>query len=106
MAESGEIARPSKDPSRFHQIKNLTLTNANTEYSWTLPVGVRKLGFVCRKPVVDVQWTLIVGETNTKYLTLIGGFEKWLEDIYLKNDTLYFRTTSSDSPVMEIEAWY
>lgn len=106
MAESGEFTRPDDDPSRFHQIWNLELTNANEEYSQALPPHVRKLGFTCRKPVVDVQWTLIAGESDSKYLTLLGGFEKWVEKLYLKDDTLYFRTTSADSPVIEIEAWY
>ncbi len=101
-----EFKRPGMDPSRFTQIYNVVLTNANQEYSQLLPQNTRKLSIQCRKPPVDVKYSTVQGESGTVYQTLNAGVEKWVEDIHLVDTTIYLQTDDTGSPMVEIEVWY
>lgn len=85
---------------------NLTLTNANTEYSQALPSNCRGFVFRCRTSV-DVRFAFATGKVATPtapYLTLPADCAYSKDGIYLSSVTLYF-ASSTAGVVVEIEAW-
>lgn len=85
-------------------IYNVTLTNAGTEYSQTLPANTRKVLIRVRSGASDLKLAYTSGESGTKYITIPAGSSKYLEGIYIKGETLYFQSPTA-SEVVEIEAW-
>lgn len=85
---------------------NLTLTNANTEYSQALPANCRKVIFRCRTEY-DVRYAWVTGKVATPtapYQTLKAGAEYGIDDVKLASSTLYF-ASSTAGVIIEIEAW-
>ena len=83
-------------------IYNLTLTDANTEYSQALPANTTKYVVQCRTDD-DVKMSFTSGESGTKYLTIHGGQSYW-EDLVKISPTLYFQSATA-GVVVEIVAW-
>jgi len=90
-------------------IYNVTLTNANTEYSQLLPTGCKKffVSIVDGVPSENYRIAYVTGKVATptapylKFYCDVGYFEN---DVNLTNTTLYF-ASSNASRTMQIVAW-
>jgi len=87
-------------------IYNVTLTNANTEYSQALPANTRKVAFRCRTAnAIRYAWaTGKVATPTAPYATLASGAEWAADGIKLTGKTLYFASPSA-GVVVELEVW-
>ena len=86
------------------RVYNLTLTNANTEYSQALTDVAAFVAIQSRNPGVDLQFTFTSGETGTLYKTIYGG-SQWESLGPIHGDkTVYFRCGTA-GVVVEIEEW-
>jgi hypothetical protein len=83
-------------------ITNLTLTSANTEYSYTVPENTFKVQFKCRTSF-DVKYSYTSGESGTTYVTLPSGATYWDDNINTSS-TIYFQSATA-GVVMEIQVW-
>jgi hypothetical protein len=92
-------------------LKNLTLTAANTEYSFKINGGVKNITFQARTNV-DIRYALETGKVATSvadYMTLKAGATYWNEAVntqYSNNQslTIYFASATAGT-VVEIEVW-
>ncbi len=85
---------------------NITLTNANTEYSQALPANCRAFQFQCRT-AYDVRYAFVTGKVATPtepYFTLKAGAIYFKENVKLASVTLYLASATA-GVVVEIEAW-
>jgi hypothetical protein len=91
-------------------IYNLTLTNANTEYSIALPTGTKSFEWQCRTSV-DVRYAYVTGKVatpTTPYSTIKSGATyNSHPNMYLGNNanfTIYFASGTAGA-VVELTAW-
>ncbi len=85
---------------------NVTLTNANTEYSQALPSNCRAFSFRCRT-AFDVRFAYVTGKVAgpaSPYQTLKANAEYWKEKVRPTTLTLYL-ASSEAGVIAEIEAW-
>ena len=93
-------------PSTTPTVYNLTLTNANTEYSQALPANTREFRFRCRT-LYDIRYAYVTGKVATPtapYLTLPVGMDYFSDYNNLSSQTLYF-ASSTAGVILEIECW-
>ena len=85
-------------------IKNLTLTVANTVYSYTMPDAVTGFTIQCETSNA-VQMGYSSGTSGTEYWTIKSGtaFSN-SSPIYTNADTLYFQSSTAGA-VVQIEWW-
>ena len=98
----GDAAQACATPTEY----NVTLTNANTEYSQALPSGTRKVVFRCRTSA-DVRYAWGTGKVAgpvAPYQTLRAGAEYATDGINLTGKTLYL-ASSTAGVIAEIEVW-
>lgn len=96
------MRNPVKEPT----LTNLTLTNADTEYSVALPSSTRELRFRCRT-LFDVRYSFENGEvagSADPYLTLPAGSDYFSDNNDLTGKTLYLATDEA-GVVVEVEVW-
>jgi len=99
-------ATNQQPPSTTPTVYNLTLTNANTEYSQALPANTREFRFRCRT-TYDIRFAWVTGKVATPtepYLTLPAGSDYYSDWNKLANQTLYL-ASSTAGVVVEIECW-
>lgn len=87
-------------------IYNVTLTNANTEYSQVLPAGTEKFAMQPRT-AVDVRWAHVTGKVATPtapYMTMKGGAGLSMSDADPASLTVYLASGTAGT-VVEIIAW-
>ncbi len=84
------------------KIGNVSLTIADTEYSYQLSSNCRRLLIRCRSSY-DVKFSFEKGKSGTNYLTLISG-EQYSEDNIAGSLTLYFQS-SQGGVVVEVLEW-
>ena len=87
-------------------VYNVTLTNANTEYSQALPANTREFRFHCRT-LYDCRFAWVTGKVATPtspYLTLFAGSDYYSDNDNLASQTLYL-ASSTAGVVIEIECW-
>ena len=85
---------------------NLTLTNADTEYSLLLPSGIKDFRFRCRDDYA-IRFSFEAGKVAgpaDPYLTLPSGADYFSDQNDLTEITLYFASAQA-GVVVEIEAW-
>lgn len=83
-----------------------TLTNANTEYTLTIPANTRRLSFKCRTSYA-VRFAFVTGKVATPtdpYQTLPSGAEYSTGDVLLGASTLYLASATA-GVVIEAEMW-
>lgn len=87
--------------------QNLTLTDADTEYSVTVPDGTNYYTFQCRTSVV-IRYAFETGKVATPtepYMTLKADYTyNSFEDSTSGDEVLYFASGSA-GVVVEIEFW-
>jgi len=87
-------------------VYNVTLTNADTEYSQALPADTRAFEFQCRT-AYDVRYAWVTGKVATPtapYQTLKAGSVKYKENVNLATATLYLASAQA-GVVIELEVW-
>ena len=85
-------------------IANVSVTLADTEYSYTLPDHTKKFTIKLRDIGAPLQICFVSGNSNTTYMN-IGNGKSYTEDhIKGKGNILYFRSTVADQ-VAEIISW-
>lgn len=85
---------------------NVTLTNADIEYSQALPANTKGFEFQCRT-AYDVRYAFATGKVagaTAPYLTLKAGSEYYKENVKLASTTLYLASAQA-GVVVEITAW-
>ena len=85
---------------------NVTLTNANTEYSQALPANTRALCFRCRTGV-QVRYAWVTGKVaapTANYQTLVAGAEYVRTGVKLAAATLYWASATAGA-IVELECW-
>jgi hypothetical protein len=95
----GAMIQRATDPV----IYNVTMTNANTEYSQALPTNCKKFLIRCRA-AYDVKLAFTSGESGSDYVTISAGGAYWEDFIQLAATTLYFQCGTAGQ-VAEIVAW-
>ena len=96
----------SKDRATTPNEYNVTLTNADTEYSQALPAGTKALEFWARESV-DIRFAFTSGKVATPtapYFTLKSGTTYYKENLNLSGKTLYLASSTAGTNV-EIIAW-
>ena len=91
---------------RSVSIYNVTLTNANREYSQELPPNVRSLAIQPRT-AVDVRVAFVTGKVATPtapYLTLKSGQPLAMHELQLPDGATVYVGTASAGTVVEIVA--
>jgi hypothetical protein len=84
-------------------IENVSMTLANTEYSYNIPSGVNKVLLKLRDGGVDLKLSYTSGTSGTTYITIQSGSVKSIDD--MKGGlTIYFQSDTA-SQVLEIEIW-
>lgn len=85
-------------------IFNLTLTDANTEYSQAIPANARKVLVRERTGGADLKLAYISGESGSNFVTIQSGAAKAIDNVYMKDLTLYLQSPTA-TVVVEIEVW-
>lgn len=81
----------------------VTMTSANTEYSWTIPNGVSAFTVRCRG-AYDVKFSFTSGTSGTTYWTVSSGNSYYETSISSYNNTLYMQCATA-AQVVEIIYW-
>ena len=90
------IARPT--------IVNVAITDADTEYSYTLPAGTTRFAFKLRNPGITAKICFASGGSGTIYKNLNSGETYEEKDIKKGDNILYFRSPSAGQQA-EIISW-
>ena len=81
----------------------VTMTSANTEYSWTIPNGVSSFTVRCRGAYA-VKFSFTAGASGTTYFTVPSGFSYYETTVSSYENTLYMQCATA-SQVIEIIYW-
>lgn len=87
-------------------VYNVTLTNANTEYSQALAANTRRLCFRCRSGVA-CRYAWVTGKVagpTAPYQTLQAGAEYALDGVKLAATTLHLASATA-GVIVEVEVW-
>lgn len=90
-------------------IYNVTMTNADTEYSQALPAGCKAFSLSVQAPdkTKYFRYAYVTGKVATPtapYKTYTCDVEAYQENLNLDAQTLYFACNEAGK-VMQIEAW-
>jgi len=98
----------ASNPSN-HTIFNKLVTTANTEVSVILPAKTEKITIMTRSNRgIRLQYSFTLGESGTKFITVMPGVRKEINDIGLLIATpLYFQLSLTEvgGTIVEIETW-
>ena len=90
---------------------NVTLTDADTEYSQVLPANAVRIGFQCRTAAA-VRFAFVAGKVTgptAPYLTLKSGqafeYVRPVEAHKAEQELTLYLASSSEGVVVEILAW-
>lgn len=85
------------------KVSNLTLTSANTEYSYTFPIKTTSWSLKART-AVDLKYSWTSGESGTVFKTVPAGSEVYEENILMNNNIIYIQCATAGT-IVEIEYW-
>ena len=94
------IAKPV--PVAEYTVKNLTLTTANTEYTYALPNNSRYFIVQCRDNA-DVKLGKL-GGSGSEFWTIFSGQQYDSPVLSIDSISLYFQSTKAGA-VVEIVSW-
>lgn len=85
-------------------IKNVDITDADTEYSYTLPVGTSRFEIKLRSIGVPLKICFVSAGSGTTYKNLPAG-QSYREDAIKRGpNVLYFQSATANQ-VAEIISW-
>ena len=87
----------------YPKIYNLTLTNANQEYSQALDNEVRYFEVKCRT-LNDMKMAFVSGESGVTYLTIPAG-SMWFTRALVNADLTLYLQSPDAGVVAEIMQW-
>jgi hypothetical protein len=90
------IARPT--------IANIDITDANTEYSYTLPVGTTRFEMKLRNLGVPLKICFVSGGSGTNYINLPAS-QSYREDNIKKGSNILYFQAATAAQVAEIISW-
>lgn len=99
-----EEIEDNTEPALTPIIYNISMTNANQEYSQILPNNTRIIDIKLRALNALLKISFVVGESGTKYITIPFGASFHLEGIKLSGATIYVQSPVA-SQVLEIICW-
>jgi hypothetical protein len=85
-------------------IANVSLTTAGTEYSYTIPVGTKRIKFKLRALNALLKYSFTSGESGTTYITVAYGDDEEINDAKLGGQIIYFQSPTA-SQVVEVRTW-
>lgn len=85
-------------------IENLAITEANTQYSYTIPENTRKLTFSLQDYDATAVVSYYFSNNATKVMKISGSAVVSLDDLKLNSKIIYFKSTVA-SKTMQIESW-
>ena len=91
---------------RTINVYNVTLTNANTEYSQELPPNVRSFA-VQPRTAVDVRMAFVTGKvaaSTAPFFTLKAGGALAIHELQMADNTMIYLASTSAGTVVEIVA--
>lgn len=91
-------------PATTSTVYNITLTNANTEYSQALPAGTKQVFIKCQT-LYDIRYAWATGKVATPtapYRTIGAGLSIGIDAVSLTSTTLYL-ASSQAGVIVEIE---
>jgi len=103
MANVGGIVLAKVTAATSRTYANVTMTAANTEYSYALPANT-KYYILQNRGNGKVQIAANTGETNTDFFTVWPGQQKDSALLNSTSFTLYFECSKAGD-VLEIESW-
>jgi len=86
-------------------VYNVTMTNANAEYSQALPANTKKF-LIHTQDETAFRFAFVTGKVATPtapWLTVLAG-SRYFEDMVLTSATLYFASASAGK-IIEVVAW-
>ena len=86
------------------KITNLTLTNANIEYTHTLQNNLQTITVIARTFCL-LKFSFTVGELDVEYLTVPEGCSRTIEGVKFNGKTIYIQSPTA-GVVVEIEELY
>ena len=87
-------------------VYNISMTNANTEYSQSLPTGTKKFTLQCRGNY-DIRFAFTSGKVATPtapYATIKAGMNYYEDNLNLSNKTIYVACGTAGQ-VAELIVW-
>ena len=82
----------------------VTMTDANTEYSYTLPAGSK--GFMMQnRQNGKIQVASVNGESNTNFWTLFTGQPVWKDNLNSTNTFNFYFQSPQAGQILEIAYW-
>ena len=85
-------------------IANTAMTTADTEYSYEIPAGTKRIKFKLRALNALLKYAFISGASGTTYITIPYGDEEEINDAKLGSQTIYFQSPTA-SQTLEIRSW-
>jgi len=100
----GSIAFTASTAKDSPDVQNVTATDADTEYSVTLPANTVAFALRARSVSTRIQYAYVSGQSGTNYLTVPTGYQVVEEGLTPGSRTIYFQTSKA-SQVVEVLAW-
>ena len=85
-------------------VDNLTLTNADTEYSLALPARTVRFSIQARDTSIDIKLAFVAGESGSNFITIHGGQVFYETALSPDPLTLYLQSSTAGA-VVEIISW-
>lgn len=82
-------------------IANVTMTDANTEYSYALPSGTKVFRMKLRSQSASFKLSFTSGQSGTTYITVNQGGSYGESGVSLSSKTLYFQSPTA-AQTMEV----
>ena len=102
VRSQGEISLAIEVDSGLTQ--NIAAPLANTEYSFTIPLGTKRFEWKSRK-FGEIQWSFQIGESGTTFSTLSPGNLKTEDNLKLVVPiVVYFRSNKANDTI-ELSSW-
>lgn len=85
-------------------IANTAMTSADTEYSYDIPAGTKRIKFKLRALNALLKYCFTSGASGTTYITVPYGDNEEINDASLGGKTLYMQSPTA-SQTVEIRTW-
>ena len=85
-------------------IANVSLATADTEGSYAIPAGTKRIKFKLRALNALLKYSFVSGESGTTYVTVPYGDIEEINDASLGGKTIYFQSPTA-SQTVEIRTW-
>jgi len=85
-------------------IANTALTTADTEYSYAIPAGTKRIRFKLRALNALLKYCFTSGGSGSTYITVPYGDVVEINDARIGGQTIYFQSPTA-TQVVEITTW-